>query len=136
MHFRPGYRPDRCGSRCTLSWSLLSESFANRARRREEREKKPKRPEQNGRMIPDQNLQIQNENAVRIVSQKRATTTAEETSRKACAKTPSRTERTGRGSVEKKTGDGRASLLCLSLSLSLSLSPWVFPTAAPGQCFF
>jgi hypothetical protein len=30
-------------------------------------------------------------------------------------------------------------LLCLfipSLSLSLSLSPWVFPTAAPGQCFF
>jgi len=89
-------------------------------------------------MTPDQKLQIQNENAVRVVSQKRATTTAEETSRKACAKTPSRTERAGRGSKEKRTGDGRASLLVypLSLSLSLSLSPWVFPTAAPGQCFF
>ncbi len=85
-------------------------------------ETREERPEQNRRMTPDQKLQIQNENAVRVVSQKRATTTAEETSRKACAKTPSRTERAGRGSKEKRTGDGRASLLVYPLSLSLSLS--------------
>jgi hypothetical protein len=57
MHFRPGYRPDRCGSRCTLSWSLLTESFANCARG-EGRRKNEKRTEQNGRKPPDQKLQI------------------------------------------------------------------------------
>jgi len=89
-------------------------------------------------MTPDQKLQIQNENAVRVVSQKRATTTAEETSRKACAKTPSRTERAGRGSKEKRTGDGRASLLVYPLSLSLSLSlslPGSSPPPLPVSVF-
>ncbi len=58
---------------------------------------------------------------MRVVSHKRATTTAEGTSRKACAKTPSRTERAGRANTGRKTGDARGFFALFMPSLSLYL---------------